>query len=327
MSSPRPLVSILINNYNYGRFLREAIDSALRQTYTNTEVIVVDDGSTDDSRQIIAAYGSRIVPVLKQNAGQASAFNAGFAVSKGELVCLLDSDDVWITEKVERVVQAALSRPTAVLIYHRVQPVSVDLRPIRRVIPMGVFCGNIAAKVKKSGGWWACSPTSGLCFPRAALQRIGQIPEKGFRTCADAFLFYLLPLVGDVLGITECLAFYRLHGTNNYNNPTAQNKPQDAASLLSGLEQYERFVASVNQRLELLQTGATLSLEDHWQYQFIRYIGKEEGCIPFAKFAWRTLRFPGEPAVLNRFRMVAGLVMCSLSRSSHGRLFKAGSNA
>src|SRR2546430_12070413 len=127
MSAPRPLVSILINNYNYGRFLREAIDSALRQTYTNTEVIVVDDGSTDDSRPIIAGYGSRIVPVLKENGGQASAFNAGFAVSKGELVCLLDSDDVWITEKVERVVQAALSRPTAVLIYHRVQPVSVDL--------------------------------------------------------------------------------------------------------------------------------------------------------------------------------------------------------
>src|SRR5207248_11792671 len=95
MSSPRPLVSILINNYNYGRFLRDAIDSALRQTYTNTEVIVVDDGSTDDSRQIIAGYGSRIVPVLKENGVQASAFNAGFAASKGQWICFLDPAVVW----------------------------------------------------------------------------------------------------------------------------------------------------------------------------------------------------------------------------------------
>ena len=61
------LVTILINNYNYGRFLRDAIDSALNQTYRNLEVIVVDDGSTDESREVIASYGDRIIPVLKEN--------------------------------------------------------------------------------------------------------------------------------------------------------------------------------------------------------------------------------------------------------------------
>jgi glycosyltransferase involved in cell wall biosynthesis len=66
-----PFVSILINNYNYGRFLQEAIDSALNQTYSPTEVIVVDDGSTDNSREIIASYGNKIIPVLKENGGQA----------------------------------------------------------------------------------------------------------------------------------------------------------------------------------------------------------------------------------------------------------------
>ncbi len=80
----KPLVSILINNYNYGRFLSKAIDSALNQEYQNIEVIVVDDGSTDDSRKIIESYGERIKPVLKENGGQASAFNAGFSYKPRE---------------------------------------------------------------------------------------------------------------------------------------------------------------------------------------------------------------------------------------------------
>ncbi len=73
--------SIIVNNYNYGRFLQESIDSALSQTYSNVEVIVVDDGSADNSRVIIECYGDRIIPVLKKNGGQASAFNTGLAES------------------------------------------------------------------------------------------------------------------------------------------------------------------------------------------------------------------------------------------------------
>ena len=79
-----PLVSIVINNYNYGRFVGSAIESALEQSYSNTEVIVVDDGSTDTSREVIASFGDRIGAVLKANGGQASAYNAGFAASKGD---------------------------------------------------------------------------------------------------------------------------------------------------------------------------------------------------------------------------------------------------
>ncbi len=79
MTQPELLVTILINNYNYGRFLRQAIDSALDQTYTNIEVLVVDDGSTDESRSVIYSYGDRVRAVFKENGGQASTFNAGVA--------------------------------------------------------------------------------------------------------------------------------------------------------------------------------------------------------------------------------------------------------
>ncbi len=108
-----PPVSILINNYNYGRFLPCAIDSVLGQTYGNIEVIVVDDGSTDNSREVIRRYGDRIIPVLKANGGQASAFNAGFRNSHGEIICFLDSDDFYLPAKVERMVNLFQQNPRA----------------------------------------------------------------------------------------------------------------------------------------------------------------------------------------------------------------------
>lgn len=89
-----PVVSVCVVNYNYDRFLPAAIDSALAQTGPEVEVVVVDDGSTDASSEVIAGYGDRVVAVRKANGGQGSAFNAGFATCSGDLVCFLDADDV-----------------------------------------------------------------------------------------------------------------------------------------------------------------------------------------------------------------------------------------
>ena len=94
-----PLVSVLMGNYNYGRYIGEALDSVLRQTYSNFEVIVCDDGSTDDSREVVARYcdrDTRIRMVVKENGGLASALNAAYAASRGEIICLLDADDVFL---------------------------------------------------------------------------------------------------------------------------------------------------------------------------------------------------------------------------------------
>ena len=76
-----PRVSICIVNHNYGRFLAAAIDSALAQTWPDVEVVVVDDGSTDDSDEVIASYDGRVVAVHQANGGQGSAFNSGFAAN------------------------------------------------------------------------------------------------------------------------------------------------------------------------------------------------------------------------------------------------------
>jgi len=110
------LASIIVNNYNYARFLREAVDSALDQTYRNTEVIVVDDGSTDGSREIIASYGDRIIPVLKENGGQNSALNAGFSLSRGDVILFLDSDDVLFPTAARTAIEA-FSQPDVVKVH------------------------------------------------------------------------------------------------------------------------------------------------------------------------------------------------------------------
>ncbi len=97
------LASIVISSYNYGRFLRDCIDSALNQTYLDTEVIVVDDASTDDSPEVIASYGDRIVPILrKKNEGGRATCNAACKVSRGEVILLLDSDDMLCPTAVEK---------------------------------------------------------------------------------------------------------------------------------------------------------------------------------------------------------------------------------
>lgn len=98
------LVSIIITAYNYGVFLKEAIDSALNQTYNHFEVIVVDDGSTDNTPEVVAPYlaDPRLRYIKQDNSGQANAKNRGIIGSKGNFIAFLDADDVWFPRKLEK---------------------------------------------------------------------------------------------------------------------------------------------------------------------------------------------------------------------------------
>jgi glycosyltransferase involved in cell wall biosynthesis len=97
-----PLVSAIVPTYNRAAIVCDAIDSILKQTYKNIEVIVVDDGSTDSTQQILQKYGDKILVVSQQNAGPSKARNQGVAAARGELIAFLDSDDLWLSTKIER---------------------------------------------------------------------------------------------------------------------------------------------------------------------------------------------------------------------------------
>src|SRR5215469_9815325 len=116
----KPFVTVLIDTYNYGRFVTEAIESVLAQDYPpeKIEILVVDDGSTDDTKERIAKYGQRLQYLFKPNGGQASAFNFGIPRAGGEIVALLDADDYWFPSKIQRVVEEFGRHPDAGLVYH-----------------------------------------------------------------------------------------------------------------------------------------------------------------------------------------------------------------
>lgn len=112
----RPLVSVVVTFYNQAEFVASALDGVLAQTYHAFEVIVVDDGSTDDTLQACTAYGDRITLIHQENAGPSGARNSGLRRTRGSLVTFLDGDDIWAPEKLEVQVELARSHPQSGLV-------------------------------------------------------------------------------------------------------------------------------------------------------------------------------------------------------------------
>ena len=138
MSSTAPAdlaVDVLINNFNYARFLPAAIESALAQTHERVRVIVVDDGSSDDSRQVLAGYEDRVEIVLKENGGQASAMNAGMEHSEGDVVMFLDADDALHPHAAALVAGAFAADPDLVKVQFRTDIIDADGQPTGAVKP------------------------------------------------------------------------------------------------------------------------------------------------------------------------------------------------
>lgn len=216
-----PLVTIIIDNYNYGRFLGAAIDSALAQTYANTEVIVVDDGSTDASRDIIAGYGDRVIPLFKDNGGQASAFNLGFARSQGEYVIFLDADDILLPQTVARVVETFRTHPDTAKVQYRMEIIDATARRTGHLLPhpyQPMPNGHLEQHVMRFPADLAWMGTSGNAFAARVLRCILPIPEQDFQILADYYLCHLAPLFGPIVSLEAVGALYRIHGSNVYSS-------------------------------------------------------------------------------------------------------------
>ncbi|PYS49191.1 MAG: family 2 glycosyl transferase [Acidobacteria bacterium] len=112
-----PLVSVIIPTYNYAHFLSEAIQSVCDQTFRDFEIIVVDGGSTDNTREVVDRFGSRVRYIYQENLGPIVARNTGIEAARGEYLAFLDADDYWLPQKLERQVALMNERPQVALVY------------------------------------------------------------------------------------------------------------------------------------------------------------------------------------------------------------------
>lgn len=269
-----PLVSVIIVNYNYGRFLWQAVTSVVQQTYSNFECIIIDNASADESADVLTrieeTYPDTIIIRRKENSGQSSASIEGYAASSGEYIVFLDADDCLLPDCLSTHIFVHLSLRIPVgfssgdmlqsvgqrLVLGTVTGISDYIRSgkgrteclLRRIdqasgniwplpSPDDDFEADVHFVPPENVTSWAWAPTSGNCFRRDALQLfLGNKRLQDLRSCTDA---YLLRGIGSLMGsvlIDRAIAVYRLHGQNVFSK-----SPQ-----LNGILIYERGTPSDN---------------------------------------------------------------------------------
>lgn len=220
------LVSVIIPNYNYAHYLGEAIDSVLKQTYSNLEVIVVDDGSTDGSRAVIESYGDKITTVFQQNEGVSAARNRGVKASGGEYVAFLDADDSWMPEKVEKQVGRFQADNTLGLVHVGVIEVDENGSALReRLEGLEGDVANDLLMLKREG---ILGGGSGLMVPRKVFDEVGGFDER-LSTSADWDLFYQISSRHKVAFVPQLLVKYRIHNSNMHSNVAVMEHDMTAA--------------------------------------------------------------------------------------------------
>lgn len=218
MTAPR--VTALIDTFNHERFVEQAIVSVLEQDFpaTDVEILVVDDGSTDRTPELIRKFGSRVRLIQKQNGGQASAFNAGIPEARGEIIAFLDGDDWWRRSKLSRIVEFLDSHPDVGVVGHAIQQLDfitgesfLTIPPTECEIRFDSVDG--AAFFRQMMCFFG---TSRLAVRKEIALSVLPIPEN-IVIEADEFLAIAATAQSRAGLLAEPLTYYRLHDANHYH--------------------------------------------------------------------------------------------------------------
>jgi GT2 family glycosyltransferase len=280
----KPFVSVLIDTYNHERFIEKAIVSVLEQDFpaAEREIVVVDDGSSDRTPEIVRKFEPQVRLLRKENGGQASAFNAGIPECTGEIVAFLDGDDWWAPGKLQAVCGALADDAEVGLVGHGITEIYMDGREhteLLRETPrfrIDSEAGARAFRLRKS-----FLGTSRMTFRSELLRRIGAVPET-LRVQADEYLFTLGAALADVLILREPLTFYRLHDSNafqvtNGNMEVLGHKHRVLAALaealrkkLSEMNLSERVISMVADSVQTESDLIRLTMENGWPLETLR---------------------------------------------------------
>lgn len=210
-------MSIVVNNHNYEEFLANALRSALAQRETDVEVVVVDDGSTDASREVITRFADRVSPIFQNNQGQSGTFNAGFAATTGDVVLFLDADDELAPGTATAVADAFAANPAAGRVVFRLEVVDRAGNPSGALTPppnAALPDGDVRQAALSFPDDLAWPPTTGNAFAAWLLRRVLPLPVNGDPVGADFMLHALTPLLAPVVALDQVGGKYRVHDRN-----------------------------------------------------------------------------------------------------------------
>lgn len=258
---PEPLVSCIIPNYNNAAVVGETVQSCLAQTYPRLEVLVVDDGSTDDSLEVLDKFGDRITVLSQDNRGVSVARNVGVAHSQGALLAFCDSDDLWRADKTEKQVAALGAAPDAALCYTDFEPFGVRRAEAPRLFEFFDLIRRLARGPATPG---ALPLQNHVMMSSVMARRSAFVQSGGFRAGLsypqDWLLWTAMEQVGTLLYLDEPLTLYRLHPAGRTLELSQPHQLEllavqtfhsllRAAQLLRDEEIRARFVAEYGRRL------------------------------------------------------------------------------
>lgn len=277
----RPTVSVLITSYNYGRFIAQAIESVLSQSWPYVEVVVSDDGSTDNSCEIAESFAAQGKPVILHRGshqGMAGCLNAAFRASRGDIICFLDADDFFLPGKVQSLVDAFRTDSAAGFAVHRARMIdshgrSRGVYPLLRALPSG---NCAAATLENAGVLIGLPPTSNLALRREIAERIFPLPTA-FTGYAEQVFHRLAPLMTSICAIDKPLSVWRLHGRNDGNSSRVapERLERELGFMLRLWREQERYLASLGPGFPtLLPPLEASALYLRMQYMLLRLRGE-----------------------------------------------------
>lgn len=229
-----PLVSVVIPAYNAGAFINASVGSALKQSFVELEVIVVNDGSTDDTSDRLRAWTDPRVTVITQtNQGLASALNAGIRASHGAYIGFLDADDVWLPEKLSRHIQFHQERPDIDVTFSWVSAIDGYGKPVR--LPCPRWRGTVSMSQLLAD--YMIRTMSAVVIRREAAEQAGSF-DSSLERCVDLEFFLRVALLrpNNICAIPEVLTLYRRHD---------MQRTRDWRRMLQG---WDQVVGSIRQR-------------------------------------------------------------------------------
>jgi glycosyltransferase involved in cell wall biosynthesis len=262
-----PDVSVIIPSYNHARFVSQAVASALNQTLKPLEVIVVDDGSKDETADALAQFGESIRVIRQENSGVATARNNGAAAANGALLAFLDADDVWVPNKLEKQVERFNKEPGLGLVHCAYVDIDADNKELTEHFE-GLE-GWVAEEIILFRRPVILGGGSGVVIPKKVFSELGGFDAR-LSTSADFDLYFRIARKWRVGFVPEVLLQYRIHGSNMHGNINLMKRDMLLA--------YDKAFADTDESFMRLRRRAYASLYMNLAGSFLT-VGQKRACL------------------------------------------------